>query len=44
MDEKKKMPAALDPLKFRAAVYDQIAGEDVGFSNYSAAAKRSFFS
>ncbi len=35
MDEKKKMPAALDPLKFRAAVYDQIAGEDVGFSNYS---------
>ena len=34
--ESKKMPnAALNPLKFRAAVFDNMSREDKGFSNYS---------
>lgn len=34
--ESKKMPnAVLNPLKFRAAVFDTINSENTGFSNYS---------
>ncbi|MBQ7491881.1 MAG: ABC transporter permease [Clostridia bacterium] len=35
MEQEKRPNALLDPLKFRAAVYDQIRSEDAGFSNYS---------
>ena len=36
MEEKNKRPnLILDPVKFRAAIYDNAASEDVGFSNYS---------
>ena len=36
MEENKKRPnLILDPVKFTAAIYDNAASEDVGFSNYS---------
>jgi len=36
MEENKKRPnLMLDPVKFKAAIYDNAASEDVGFSNYS---------
>lgn len=35
MEHNNNPSPVLDPLKFRAAVYDNIASEDVGFSNYS---------
>lgn len=35
MEQEKRPNAALNPMKFRAAVYDNIRSEDAGFSNYS---------
>ena len=36
MEENKKRPnLILDPVKFKAAIYDNAASEDAGFSNYS---------
>lgn len=35
MEQEKRPNAVLNPLKFRAAVYDQIRSEEAGFSNYS---------
>ncbi len=34
-DSNDNLNIRLNPLKFRAAVYDNIASEDIGFSNYS---------
>lgn len=34
-DNKKRPNLMLDPVKFKAAIYDNAAGEDIGFSNYS---------
>ena len=35
MENAKTPNPILDPLKFRAAVFDNIGSEDAGFSNYS---------
>lgn len=34
-NEAKRPAAALNPLKFRAAIYNNMDSEDIGFSNYS---------
>ena len=34
-NEAKRQAAALNPLKFRAAIYNNMDSEDIGFSNYS---------
>ena len=35
MEHQKPLDAALNPLKFRAAVFDNLQSEDAGYSNYS---------
>ncbi len=35
MEDTAKRPVTLDPLKFRAAVFDSLQSEETGFSNYS---------
>ena len=34
-ENKKQSNLILDPVKFKAAIYDNAASEDAGFSNYS---------